>query len=247
MPPSALPVRHARPVPTNAVSDASWLRSAIVPRLRQLARYRRESPSGQDFRPGHRAEPMHLRSRGRERAALAGGIDTTPLVFKPAEQPHRTTLNTETSHNRLIFPDVKRIGRWWKPAATLLIVAGAAVLAAETAAPFARASLALWRRGLPLTDYASAVHVASRSDDVELLALLRAAGADLARPECRRRHRAAYRRGSWRPARRSLPRRQWRRRRRSRDVRVRRCLSPWRKVTSKWRGCCSHTAPMPAS
>src|SRR5262245_19328498 len=49
-------------------------------------------------------------------------------------------------------------------------------------APIARVSLALWRRGLPLTDHAAAVHAASRSDDVEMLALLSAAGADFAVP-----------------------------------------------------------------
>ena len=59
------------------------------------------------------------------------------------------------------------------------MMAGAAVLTAETAIPLARTSLALWRRGLPLTDHLTAVRVASRSDDVELLALLRASGADL--------------------------------------------------------------------
>jgi ankyrin repeat protein len=43
----------------------------------------------------------------------------------------------------------------------------------------ARASFALWQRGLPLTNYAGAVQVASRTDDVALLTLLRAAGADV--------------------------------------------------------------------
>jgi ankyrin repeat protein len=60
-----------------------------------------------------------------------------------------------------------------------LLTVGAAVVAGEAAVPFARASLGLWRRGLPVTDYAGAVQVASRSDDVELLELLRAAGAEL--------------------------------------------------------------------
>jgi ankyrin repeat protein len=77
---------------------------------------------------------------------------------------------------------VTRIGPWWAASAVVLVAAGAAVLTAETTVPIARASLALWRRGLPLTHHAAAVHVASRSDDVELLALLHAAGADLGAP-----------------------------------------------------------------
>lgn len=64
-------------------------------------------------------------------------------------------------------------------AAIVLVFVGAAVLTAGTTVPVAQASLALWRRGLPLTDYAGAIQVASRSDDVELLTLLRAAGTDL--------------------------------------------------------------------
>jgi ankyrin repeat protein len=76
---------------------------------------------------------------------------------------------------------VTRIGRWWKPAAILLIVA-TAVQAAGITIPIARVSLALWRRGLPLTDHAAAVHAASRTDDVEMLALLSAAGADFDAP-----------------------------------------------------------------
>ncbi len=53
---------------------------------------------------------------------------------------------------------------------------------AVEAAPLVRVHLALWRRGLPLTDHAAAVHTASRSDDVELLALLAEAGVDLGAP-----------------------------------------------------------------
>jgi ankyrin repeat protein len=61
-------------------------------------------------------------------------------------------------------------------------VAGLAVVAAGTVVPVVRSRVALWRRGVPLGDDVSAVHAASRSDDVETLALLLAAGADLREP-----------------------------------------------------------------
>lgn len=73
------------------------------------------------------------------------------------------------------------LGRPWKLAVGLLLLAGVAVIAIETA-PLVRAQLALWHRGLPLTDRVAAVHAASRSDDVELLAVLHDAGADLGAP-----------------------------------------------------------------
>jgi ankyrin repeat protein len=73
---------------------------------------------------------------------------------------------------------VKLTGRWRYLAIALVLLAGAVVVAVETA-PLVRAHVALWRRGLPLTDHATAVRAASRSDDVELLALLADAGIDL--------------------------------------------------------------------
>jgi ankyrin repeat protein len=56
------------------------------------------------------------------------------------------------------------------------------VVAVETVVPVVRPRVALWRRGVPLGDDVSALHVASRSDDVETLALLLEAGADLRSP-----------------------------------------------------------------
>ena len=62
------------------------------------------------------------------------------------------------------------------------MVAGAAAFTAATTIPPVRARVALWRRGGPVTDDVAAVHAASRTDDVEVLTLLREAGADLAAP-----------------------------------------------------------------
>ena len=101
--------------------------------------------------------------------------------------PSRTDTfpNTYPSHEPADLQDVTdvtHIGSWWKFATTLLIVA-AAVQVADTTKPIARVSLALWQRGLPLTDHAAAVHAASRADDVKILALLGAAGADFGAPD----------------------------------------------------------------
>jgi len=63
-----------------------------------------------------------------------------------------------------------------------VLLVAAAITTARSVAPMMRARVELWRRGIPLTDNAAAVHAASRSDDVEMLALLGAAGAVLAAP-----------------------------------------------------------------
>src|SRR5262245_34570111 len=57
---------------------------------------------------------------------------------------------------------------------------GTAALATVTLVPPVRARVELWRRGAPVLDDVSALHGASRADDVETLGLLRQAGADLA-------------------------------------------------------------------
>jgi len=78
-----------------------------------------------------------------------------------------------------IFRAVRRIGRWWQYGAVVILVAGIAAFTAVTVVPSIRARMALWRLGVPPTDDIAAIHAASRSDDVAVLALLREAGADL--------------------------------------------------------------------
>src|SRR5262245_37522195 len=59
---------------------------------------------------------------------------------------------------------------------------GAATLAIAAFVPPVRARVELWRRGIPVLDDVRTLHLASRTDDVETLGLLRQAGADLAAP-----------------------------------------------------------------
>jgi ankyrin repeat protein len=73
---------------------------------------------------------------------------------------------------------VTHLGRWRILAVLLLAVAAGAVVVA-LAVPQVRARIALWRRGVPITDDLRAVRAASRADDVGTLALLLEAGADL--------------------------------------------------------------------
>jgi ankyrin repeat protein len=64
-------------------------------------------------------------------------------------------------------------------AAVLVLTALAGLSTAVALAPSFRARVELWRRGVSLGDPVTAVHAASRVDDVETLELLRTATADL--------------------------------------------------------------------
>jgi len=75
-----------------------------------------------------------------------------------------------------------RAGRRGRFAAVLVLGLCAVALAAAAFAPPVRARVELWRRGAPVLDDVKALHVASETDDVEMLGLLRQAGADLAAP-----------------------------------------------------------------